>query len=125
MSAPTLPCPACGAPVVGAFSFISGRGLILDAAEGSSGYAVNPGGLASWSERAGRRVHDCGGAGFGVVVTVLRGVATVRAVDDVAERHATAALRGRLAGPVAALPVVLERLRAAGLTVHYLADGDR
>lgn len=121
MSAPALPCPACGSPVLGGYTLVSGRGILLDPPldffEGR-GFSLADNGMASPTAGLGRTEHRCEG-GFDVVVTVLRGVATVRACHPEAEKRAKKALGGRLAGPVEALPVVLGRLRTAGLSVHH------
>lgn len=124
MSARTLPCPACGESVLGGYTLASGRGVLLnpplDYLEGFGGsaFALHDHGLVTPTSGIGRTEHRCEG-GFDVVIAVLRGQATVRPVDSRVERVAKKALAGRLAGPESALPVVLQRLDAAGLTVHH------
>lgn len=116
MTHPTLPCPLCGTEVVGARSFASGRGLLLEARDGLvSGYVLDAARTASYSGRRPEYApHGCP-PGWDVVVTVLRGEASVCAVDEAAAKTVRRALAGRTSGPVARLPAVLERLAGAGL----------
>ncbi len=118
---PTLPCPTCGTPVVGARSFVSGRGLLLEARDGlASGYALDTARTASYSSRRPRWTpHDGCPPGWDAVVVVLRDEATVCPVGEGAARTVGRALGGRTSGPLARLPAVLGRLVAAGLRVFH------
>lgn len=127
----TLPCPGCGADVLGGYLLASGLGIILDPDPWDAGadfsgthavvYALHGHGLATPTRGIGHRAHHCGAVSFDAVVTVLRGQAAVRPCDARAERAAKKALGGRLAGPVGALAAVLNRLRADGLSVFTVA----
>lgn len=118
MTHPAVPCPRCGVPLVGARSFVSGRGLFLHAGDGLVvGYVLDAARTASFSSRRPRWArHPCPPE-WDVVVTVLRGEATVCPVGKTTAKAVSKALGGRTSGPVERLPEVVRRLEAAGLKV--------
>lgn len=120
MTPPALPCPTCGTPVVGARSFASGRGLLLEARHGlRAGYQVDPAGTASQSGRnPTHTTHDQCPGGWDVVVALVKGEAHLCPVGD-SEQRLRAAIGPRTSGPAARLPAVLARLHTAGLRAHH------
>lgn len=119
MTPATVPCPApdCGQQIIPAYSGPSGTALLLDPQLQQGGYALQPSGSAYLTHAVGRAVHLEHDGGIQVVVFIRKDTLTVAPVGPVRSR-VERILKGRLSGPVGALPRIETLLRGARLIVH-------